>query len=88
MKITVAESNPGMGLLRQETFRSSRDVLATANKMAMTTMSKDSDQGLCRTDLYAGCISDRFVRLFVAEMCIKNVHQQSQQGRRTDISGL
>ena len=46
MKITVAESNPGMGFLTQETFRSSPDVLFTANKMAMTTMSKGSDQGL------------------------------------------
>ena len=50
MKMTVAESNPDMGLLTQQTFRFSLNILATADKIPIMTMSKASD--LIRAIMY------------------------------------
>ena len=43
MKITIAERNPDMGLLKQQTFRFIPDVLARASKMPSDN---DSAKGL------------------------------------------
>ena len=44
MKITIAESSPYMGLLTQQTFYFTLDVLARGNKMSVMAMSVAFDQ--------------------------------------------
>ena len=46
MKIAIAESNPDMGLLTQQTFCFSPDILARASKIPEVSMSRASDWGL------------------------------------------
>ena len=50
MKVTISESNPDIGLLTQQTFRFSLNILATADKIPIMTMSKASD--LIRAIMY------------------------------------